>query len=449
MVRLVCVTVIRGRVAVSWSSRNLILTSIQIGIFMLDKAITEFLDNKKQDYLKKNVKSGASEEDKHKFSQQAEEKYALENWLIDASTRAKQLSLTSHPAKFVHPNAKASSIIVNAKQANDGLLRSGNIDVELDVFGNAAALDVEKFLRVELQDNKTVIQHLEENSDDIKKQFETRNTNYEEIRSGFMQIKHSDLEQTSEKLKQVYIPVKDDYHLLSILNASGIIYKLKQRVNNLRFSEENKILREELKKAKPAEINGKIIELYDLTSVCYGGTKPQNISTLNNQNGGVSYLLSSMPPILEKRQIQPPKNDFFDDCLWIGLFKRDFKQFHEVLSWRKNNKEIRDMRDGVVLNSITKLKRLVENIREINTGWSNSETYDGLALWQKIWLDNQYAEIRDDKEQSQDYSNKAQSYFANWFIGNYKHTTKDNKLLGDDDIEQIKKILKEEQDLLQ
>ncbi len=416
---------------------------------MLDKAITEFLDNKKQDYLKKNVKSGASEEDQYKFSQQAEEKYALENWLIDASTRAKQLSLTSHPAKFVHPNAKASSIIVKAKKANDGLLRSGNIDVELDVFGNAAALDVEKFLRVELQDNKTVIQHLEENSDDIKKQFETRNTNYEEIRSGFMQIKHSDLEQTSEQLKQVYIPVKDDYHLLSILNASGIIYKLKQRVNNLRFSEENKILREELKKAKPAEINGKIIELYDLTSVGYGGTKPQNISTLNNQNGGVSYLLSSMPPILEKRQTQPPKNNFFDDCLWIGLFKRDFKQFHEVLSWRKNNKEIRDMRDGVVLNSITKLKRLVENIREINAGWSDSETYDGLALWQKIWLDNQYAEIRDDKEQSQDYSNKAQSYFANWFIGHYKHTTKDYKLLGDDDIEQIKKILKEEQELLQ
>jgi len=416
---------------------------------MQDKAITEFLDNKKQDYLKKHIKANISDEDRFRFNQEAEEKYALEHWLMDASSRAKQLSLTSHPAKLVHPNAKASSIIVNTEQANDGLLRSGNVEVDLDVFGNAAALDVEKFLRVELQDGKTVLKHLDENSEDIKKQFETKNTNYEEIRNGFMKIKQSDLKQTSEKLKQVYFPVGENYHLLSILNASGIIYKLKQKVNNLRFSEENKTLREELKKAKPAEINGTITELYDLISLGYGGTKPQNISTLNNQNGGVSTLLSSMPPTLEKRQTQPPKQDFFDDCLWSGLFKYDFEQFHKVLTWRKNNLEIRDMRDGIVLNAITKLKRLVDNIRNINIGWSDSETYDSLALWQKVWLDDKYTEIRSDKKENQDYLNRAQSSFSSWFIGHYKQEITDNKLLGDDDIDHIKKILKEEQELLQ
>ena len=107
------------------------------------------------------------------------------------------------------------------------------------------------------------------------------------------------------------------------------------------------------------------------------------------------------------------------------------------------------MRDGIVLNSITKLKRLVDNIRDIDAGWSDSETYDGLALWQKIWLDDKYIESRDEKNNNQDYLNQAQSYFALWFIGNYKQLTKDNKLLGDDDIDQIKKILKDEQELLQ
>ncbi len=415
---------------------------------MLDKAITEFFENKKQDYLKKNIKPNFSDEDKQKFIQEAEEKYAIGNWLLDASQRAKQLSLTSHPAKFVHPNAKASSIIVNAKKNNDGLLRSGNVEVELDVFGNAAALDVEKFLRIKLQDNKTIFQHLEQNTDVIRQQFETKNTNFEDIKNGFMQIKLSDLEQTSEKVKQVYFPVDDGYHLLSILNASGIIYKLKQKVNELRFSEENKTLREELKKAKPTEMKGKITDIFGLTAIGYGGTKPQNISTLNNQNGGISFLLSSMPPTLEKRQTQPPKIDFFNDCLWGGLFKRDFEQFHKILSWRKNNKEVRDMRDDIVLNSITKLKRLIDNIREINTGWSDSKTYDGLVLWQKIWLDDQYIKVRNDEKQNHDYLAKAQSYFSNWFIGNYKKSTKDNKLLGDDDIEQINKVLNEEQELL-
>ncbi len=415
---------------------------------MLDKAIAEFLDSKKQDYLKKNLKPNSSEEDKQGFTQKASEKYDLENWLIDASQRAKQLSLTSHPAKFVHPNAKTSSIIVDAKKDNDGLLRSGNVEVELDAFGNAAALDVEKFLRIKLADKNTVFQHLEQNTETIKQQFKTGNTEFEKIREGFMQIKLSDLEQTSEKLKQVYFPVGNDYHLLSILNASGIIFKLKQKVNALRFSEENKALREELKKAKPSQAEGKIVEIYDLTSVGYGGTQAQNISTLNAQNRGISLLLSSMPPTLEKRQTQPPKTDFFNDCLWEGLFKRDFEQFHQVLSWRKNNKEVRDMRDDIVLNSITKLKRLIDNIRGISVSWSDSETYDGLVVWQKIWLDDQYIEIRNDKKQNNDYLSKAQSFFANWFIGNYKQSMKDNKLLGDDDIAQIKKVLNEEQELL-
>ncbi len=415
---------------------------------MLDKAITEFLNNKKQDYLKKNSKPNTSDEDRQMFTQEAAEKYNLENWLLDASQRAKQLSLTSHPAKFVHPNAKASSIIVDAKKESDGLLRSGNVEVELDVFGNAAALDVEKFLRIKLQDSQTVLQHLEQNTEVIKQQFKTENTQFEDIRNGFMQIQLSDLDQTSEKLKQIYFPECDDYHLLSILNASGIIYKLKHKINELRFSEENKTLREELKKAKPAEIKGHITDVLGLTAIGYGGTQALNISTLNAQNRGTSLLLSSMPPTLEKRQTQPPKTDFFDNCLWVGLFKSDFEQFHQVLVWRKNNKEIRDKRDDIVLNSITRLRRLIDNIREINEGWSDSDTYDGLVQWQKIWLDEQYAEIRSDDKQNHDYLTKAQSYFANWFIGNYTHATKDSKLLGDDDIAQIKKILKEEREFL-
>ncbi|MCK5356122.1 MAG: type I-F CRISPR-associated protein Csy1, partial [Methyloprofundus sp.] len=407
-----------------------------------------FLENKKQDYLKKKANSSTSEEDKLRLTQEAQEKYSIESWLINTSQRAKQLSLTSHPAKFVHPNAKASSIIAHAKKENDGLLRSGNVDAELDIFGNAAALDVEKFLRIELQDNKTVLQHLEENTDTIKQQFDTKETNFEEIRDGFMQIKHSDLNQTSEKLKQVYFPVENDYHLLSILNASGIIFKLKQKINDLRFSEENKTLREELKKAKPAKEKGEITEIYGLTAVGYGGTQAQNISTLNAQNGGVSFLLSSMPPQLEKRQTQPPKNDFYENCLWANLFKSDFEQFHQVLSWRKNNKDVRDKRDDIVLNSISKVRRLVDNIRELGTGWSDSQIYQGLTLWQKIWLDDKYVDIRIDDKQNHDYLSNAQSYFANWFIGHYKQIIKDNKLLGDDDIEQIKSILKQEQELL-
>jgi len=418
------------------------------GVIMKDKAIDDFLENKKQDYLKKHTKGSTSDEEKQQFSQQASDAFSLDSWLINASKRAGQLSLTSHPAKFVHPGAKVSSILAINQRKNDGLLRTGNVTVEMDVFGNAAALDVEKFLRVCLQDGKTILQHLEEDSAYIQQQFSTENTNYIEIREGFLKIKQSDLKQSSEKLKQVYFPVMDNYHLLSILNASGIIYELKQRINDLRFSDSNKQLREAMKKSKPEPLKGSITDLFGLTAVGYGGTKPQNISTLNNQNGGVSLLLSSMPPVLKKRKVQPPKKDFFDDCLWVGLFQSDFEAFHQVLTWRKNNKDIRDMRDDIMLNAITKVRRFIEQIRDIPSGWSDSETYSGLMHWQKIWLDEQYADIRHDDKQSNDYVEHAQSYFAHWFIGHYKQSIKDNKLLGDDDIAHIQKILSDEQELL-
>lgn len=115
---------------------------------------------------------------------------------------------------------------------------------------------------------------------------------------------------------------------------------------------------------------------------------------------------------------------------------------------RRNNIDIRDKRDDIVLNSISKVKWLINQIRDIGGNWSDSETYADLDHWEKIWLDEKYRSIRADKHQNNDYINKAQSYLANWFIGSYKQTIKDNKLLGNDDIDHIKEILKQEQELL-
>lgn len=426
---------------------------------MIDKVIAEYLESKKNIFLQKKITSKTSEEKKIAFLAEADEKYNLRNWLLSMLDIADSF-FTSHPSKITHSTPLSKQSKFKAKNLNivttkpflvNGLLKSGNIRVDMDLSGypdNGASTELYGFLKIKLEDNRTVYEHFESNSEFITDLINSNDIEYKKIKESFLPVlKNATI--TSERIKQVYFPVKDDYHLLSILTPSGIVFKLKNQIDNVRFSIENKHIREELKKSSPKDLTGKFQDICGLTLMGYGGTNAQNVSVLNNQNGGVSTLLSSIPPILEKRQTQPPKKDFFDDCLWSGLFKSDFEQFHEVLSWRKNNKKIRDMRDDIVLNSVTNLKRLVENIREINTGWSDSETYEGLDLWQKIWLDNKYADIRDDKKQNQDYLSKAQGYFAGWFIGNYKHVTKDYKLLGDDEIEQIKKILKEEQELLQ
>jgi CRISPR-associated protein Csy1 len=412
---------------------------------MLNKDINDFLQNKKEIFLKNKITASTNDEDKLSLTQKANDKYSLKSWLIDSSSRASQLSITSHPAKFIHPNAKATSIIAKCEQKNDGLLRTSNVKVSLDIFGNAAALDVEKFLRIEIED-KTILEHLELNTKLIKSIFNIQGIKFDEIRDNFLKIKTSNTEQTSEKLKQVYFPVDDDYHLLSILIPSGIVFKLKEKINNVNFSDRNKKIREAIKKETP--IKGIINTIINLTNIGYGGTQPQNISTLNSQNGGISFLLSSMPPNLEKRKTQAPKVDFFKNCLWISLFKSDFKDFHNILNNDKNNKAYRNKRDDIVINSTFKIKRLVENIRYIQIGWSQQDNYSNLSKWQKIWLDDKYKNIRNDKTKNENYLEKAYTSFANWFINNYQCSVNKNKILGVDDINHISKILQDEKELL-
>lgn len=415
---------------------------------MLDKAILEFLEDKKKAFVKKNMKESMDEQDRIDILAAAKEKFSLESWLVDSSCRASQLFLTSHPAKFTHPNAKVSNISADATGEHDGLLRSGNVKVGLDAFGNAAALDVEKFLRTKLSDGASILSHIEGDTPYIQEQFKVEGLEYKLIRKGFLNIKCSDVSQTSEKIKQVYFPVDEEYHLLSILNSSVLIYKLKERINRVQFSESNNSLRDELKKSSPSPVVGVIENVLGLTGVGYGGTQPQNISTLNSKNGGVSLVLPCIPPFLEKRDIQPPKKDFFEDCLWGGLFKYDLKAFHKALVSRKNNINIRGERDEAVLSALARMQRLVMSVRDITAGWSDCQRYDGLPLWQKVWLDEKNALIRCDKNKNHGYISEVQRSFAYWFIGQYKSSTEDSVLLGNDDIEHVKQLLVSEEGIL-
>jgi len=134
-------------------------------------------------------------------------------------------------------------------------LRTGNVDVEPDVFGNAAAMDVYKFLSLKLSNTETVLAHLEKKTPEIEKQLTIPTAPFSEIEQGLLAIKQDDDSSTitSGKVKQVYFPVNDSYHLLSILTPSSVMYKLKERINTMRFSDEAKEVRDAKKNNKHHE----------------------------------------------------------------------------------------------------------------------------------------------------------------------------------------------------
>lgn len=401
--------------------------------------IEKFLLERKNDKIKEKTKSISDESEKQKIIDGLEEKFALKNWLPDAAKRASQLSLVSHPAKFSHPNAKTSSIIAKNKRANDGYIRSGNVDYELDVFGNAAALDVYKFLTLKTSDSKTILEHLEENSKEVKVAFLTSSANYDGLREGFLEIKKIGKSfQTNNLVKQIYFPVHNSYHLLSILTPSGLISKLKNKLDKIRFSEDAKQARKLYYDNKFSESG--FDDFYDLTVIGYGGTKPQNISVLNNQNGGKSYLLSSLPPQIEKKNIRLPKYDFFKNSLWLKSFEDDFKQLDKLLRDNRNNIKIRDFREALIKSIIDKVLDIVFKIREFDEGWSQSDNYKNLSLSQKTWLDNFYLEKRENEE---NWVDDVSQEFAVWIIKSYENAFKDNhEMLSSDELDHVRQETK-------
>ncbi|MFI3190167.1 type I-F CRISPR-associated protein Csy1 [Crenothrix sp. D3] len=404
---------------------------------MIDPAIQTFLTERKESWLKKKVDSKTTAEQESELTQEANEKFALDNWLPDAAKRAKRLSLVSHPAKFSHPSAKTSSVVAIAAKNTDGFVRTGNTLESLDVFGDAAAMDVYKFLSLVLVDGQTVLSHLEQQTSTIQQQFTLSTANYAELAPALLAIKATDTEKTvtSAIVKQVYFPVAaNDYHLLSVLTPSSLMFSLKKRINAIRFPDDEKAkaaltsAREARKENKSYE--GGYSEIYSLTVIGFGGTKPQNISVLNSQNYGTAYLLESLPPIFKKRNINPPKSNFFSSSLRLKDFQEDFDALHKQLSSDINNIHVKKKLEWMIKNIIYQVADKLWQIRYLDAGWSTSDNYQNLPQPQKIWLDQAY---QDTRQQQTDWQDDIKTGLARWLANSYKETQGDKALSIDDD----------------
>lgn len=365
---------------------------------MQDSAIAAFFEERKAAWLKKNLSTSMSEVEVKELEQERDSVFALKNWLPNAAKRAGQMSISTHPCTFSHPSARknkngyASAVIASSESENDGFLRTGNVAVAADALGNAAALDVYKFLTLMTDDGQSVLQHLEQDSELAQVLLTLPSTeeehSYQTLKQGFLAMSATNDDViTSSKIKQVYFPVskqqgETEYHQLSLLTASGIVFELRQRLDNLRFGEEIKLARE---KKKANEYHDSFREIYDLTTIGYGGTKPQNISVLNNQNGGKAHLLMSAPPVLKNRHTHFPKVDFFQQSVNYFQCREQFHQLHSLYKHNENNMHIRADRDELYQQIID---HLIEKMWQVRAVASEQyiETASQLTKAQTTWL---------------------------------------------------------------
>ncbi len=388
---------------------------------MLDPAITSFFDQRKEAWLKKNSQSSMDEGELNTLKQECEQVFSPNEWLPNAAKRAGQISMATHPCTFSHPSARknkngyVTSVIARAERKEDGFLRSGNVDVETDALGNAAALDVYKFLTLNMADGQPLLAHITRDSELAVELLKIETASYKDLKQGFMAMSESSGENTtSSKIKQVYFPVEVGYQQLSILTNSGMVYQLRKRIDDIRFSEQSKNIRELKKKEEYSEQG--FMELYGLTTIGYGGTKPQNISVLNNQNGGKAHLLSSLPPTVNKRNIHFPKTNFFTESFRYYECRDSFQALHKLLKADHNNIKIREGRDRRLQEIVDRIVDRMWAVRAAAAEQFHVES-SRLRKHQLIWLAEEFKEERENSDQWLETLCKE---VASWLILSYE-----------------------------
>lgn len=348
------------------------------------------------------------------YLQQEAKGKPVEEYLLKVSANAKKCKWATHIGRFTHPGSNVS-INDTESGACKGYVTNASVQSEPDVATSANYLAAAKLLAKKLEDGRTVYQHMKEDANFLQHELGDMNIDCDEIRKNILAIETDyTLQATDERLKQVYFPVQDDdYHLLTVMPPSCVMVELRQRIRQME---------EQARKVRRSEIEeNEYREIYDIAVTAIGGTKPQNISMLNNSIGGKLYLLPSFPPILQSRDVIEPHVDFFTQTLRLKPFEELFEKIHAIYIETRNNMEIRSTIRGLEYQVMDMVMLSVFALRNLQPGWSNAENHN-LPEAQRIWLDNAYAVRR---TQENDWQQAIAEEFARWFIRTYELTVKE------------------------
>lgn len=404
----------------------------------MTKIIEEFIVRRKEQWLTQKIKSG--KEDEAVLKQKADEQFSMRNWIGNASLRAKQLHVVTHVAKLSHPDAKASAFVASCSKRNDGYLRTGNVDYQTDVYGNAAALDVYNFLALDLRDHLSILEAFERRDLELVDFIRNLELDFETLRENFLKKNDEAAPQTSSLIKQVYFPIGENkYHLLSIVSPTGMMAQLNQRIRTIR--ETTKESREKFKDADCQEVSYE--QLTNLTKIGFGGSKPQNISSINNQEHGVFFLLPSLPPQLPQKHLRLPTEDFFKQSIFFKnpLFMYEFEALERWLNSSLNNQMSRQSIRYHIDNLIDRILLMAQPYQALEAGWTEAKT--GLPIYQKIWLDRAF----EMQHQNQDeWRDKLADRITLWMIDSWERVSH-RKRFGDNEIEEIKHMILSQKEL--
>ena len=376
-------------------------------------------------------------------------KYDYATWLADAARRVGQIQAVTHVLKATHPDARGSSLHVTPsalpQHAEIGSHLLGK-DYAEDVVGNAAALDVFKLLKIEVE-GKRLLHWAQVGDADLQAALSDNAEQAQGWMQAFASLVHEDMQPSSHSMaKQLYWLTGDDprndshYHLLQPLFASSLAHAVHADIQDARFGETNKQARQAKRDNKASEILYR--DYRQLVARKLGGTKPQNISQLNSERGGVNYLLASLPPTAwapsEGADLRQRDSVFHETRGAFFVFGDVRHVLRELATFLKTdpdpNKATRDGVNALVQAIAQELALFGASVRgRYAAGWTR-DVSGRLPLCEQLWLDADRTELplRHDLEHPEwqaddlafnhaydrgDWADEVATRFGLWFSG--------------------------------
>ncbi|WP_337243670.1 type I-F CRISPR-associated protein Csy1 [Luteimonas sp. gir] len=354
-------------------------------------------------------------------------KYDYTTWLADAARRVSQIQAVTHVLKATHPDARGSSLHVDPaslpRHREIGTHALGDGYAE-DVVGNAAALDVFKFLKLEIE-GKRLLDWMQAGDADLMAALSHDTEQAKAWMQAFASLVRKDSQPATHPMaKQVYWLVGEEphddsqYHLLQPMFASSLTHAVHTNIQAARFGEDNKQARQAFR-AKQA-LDAPYRDYRNLVARKLGGTKPQNISQLNSERGGISYLLPSLPPPAwrgDGRSGVGKRESVFEVFLWFGDVRKRTKALADyLLSVQDNagNMPTRDKRDDMFRVIVDELALFGATLRErYPVGWTRADDCR-LPQCERLWLDPERADPEHPGWVAEDETFKAEYDRGDW-----------------------------------
>lgn len=334
------------------------------------------------------------------------------DWLRNNIVNLSRYAIVTHVGKYTHPGIDPNvSFWDNSAQPDAGYLTTSSVGQRQDmvVDGGAAFSALASVLMRPLSDGKTVLAHFQEDTPLIREEVASLGIDYEDLRRKILAIKSPVLPESSDPaLRQIYFPVGNDaYHLLSLMPSTTTLTAVRDAVRDRQQ-------RGRESRDKKAENYGQSYTvILHPVKVAFGGSKPQNISCLNDLSG--MYMLPSVPPLLAPRKLRLPRRDFF-----FNTIPHDWQKdlFLRLRDWMKNEYlprlAVTEAIQEIIVELAGSIQLLAGQLQGAPPGWSDT---GNLPDAQKLWLDAKYAAAR---EENLDWTDEISMDFARWIARTYK-----------------------------